>query len=99
MHRTRTRRRGQSLVLNIARVALVALVLGLSLTSLRAGHASATLCPTGMEPGPDIEVVNADGSVTRTPGPCVVKVDPGALIGGAGGGQIETDEVIDVNPS
>jgi sortase (surface protein transpeptidase) len=68
--------------------------------------AEATLCPEGYVLGPDKEVVNSDGSVTRTPGDCVPapKINPqGGLLGGldldASSPEIQVDsaEPIDID--
>ncbi len=54
-----------------APVVLLLMVAALIAPLASPSPASASLCPPGMVQGPDTEVVNADGSITRTPGPCV----------------------------
>ena len=96
-----TRYTGQSLLPNCARIVLVALFLGLSFATLQPKSTSATLCPPGYEPGPSVDVVNGDGTVTRTPGPCVPKIITGGLSGGADDVQIDPNGpvLVDVSPT
>jgi hypothetical protein len=56
-------------------LALAAVLLGVvaSLSPVLTPAVSATSCPEGYVLGPDTEVVNSDGSVTRIPGDCIPK--------------------------
>ena len=72
-----------------APVVLLLMVAALIAPLASPSPAEASLCPPGMVQGPDIDVVNADGSVTRTPGPCV----PAPRIDFPGG------PIIDINQS
>lgn len=65
-HRSKTERSWRVLA-----VAVVALAMLLSLLPMTVEPASASLCPPGYVLGPDQEVVNPDGSITRTPGDCI----------------------------
>ena len=68
----------------ILATSLGALLLALTLLPLLGQQVSATFCAPGYKPGPDTEVVNADGSITRIPGPCVP-------IGGINLGNVDPD--------
>jgi LPXTG-site transpeptidase (sortase) family protein len=71
-------------------LAALALALIASVAPAATPSAGATTCPEGYVLGPDKEVVNSDGSVTRTPGDCIPAKTlniPGGLLG-----NLETDQ-------
>jgi LPXTG-site transpeptidase (sortase) family protein len=101
MQSSRRLRSGINVVRWLA-VAAVALALLASIAPATTSPAGATICPEGYELGPDKEVVNSDGSVTRTPGDCIPKKTlnmQGGLLGNLGTNQspqVDLDQAQDV---
>ncbi len=70
MTNPRTSARSSTVIRWVALAAIIFAVVA-TLAPAASQEAEATTCPPGYVPGPDKDIVNSDGSISRTPGDCV----------------------------